>query len=281
MLTGDYDKGLQIVEQQNDYRRQIGGRAAQGSASWMLGTAYYYAGRYADARAQLSQACELYCMPEDMPAIRFACYLVYIMDLHTGDYQAVRQETALARIPPANIPPGMIDIIKGQLSLVDGDLEQAEQELLCYLNTVRGIQRMDMPGQALALLGYTAYRKGDLKATRERLLQSLENGLQQGFFWGLILAFSVIGVILAENEELEQAVELYATATTHPMAANARLFEDLFGKRIAALTGVLPPARLQAAQSRGRGGDLYETARLYLEKLQSNNQLLEALEWKT
>lgn len=277
MLTGDYEKAMQIVKKQNEHRHSIGSRAAQGLANWMLGLAYYYAGQYEDARTLMKEACDLFSPTENMPAIRFACYIIYIMDLFTGDYQAVREGTAMARIQPADILPGWLATVKGQLWLVNGDFDQAEAELLSYLETTRSIHRMDMPGHALACLGYIAYRRGDQKVAYERLVQSLENGLQQGFFWGLILAFSVIAVILAENEELEQAIELYATATTHPMAANARLLEDLFGCRIAELTVALPPEILQAALRRGQGRDLYETGAAYLEKLRSGNKLLDAL----
>ncbi|MCU0522709.1 MAG: hypothetical protein MUF84_18715 [Anaerolineae bacterium] len=75
----------------------------------------------------------------------------------------------------------------------------------------------------------------------------------------------------AEACYLEEAVELYATATSHSAAANAQWFQDILGEPIARLTEALPEDVRQAAQARGRERDPFATTREVLEKLRASS----------
>jgi predicted anti-sigma-YlaC factor YlaD len=77
-----------------------------------------------------------------------------------------------------------------------------------------------------------------------------------------------IALFLANRGEVERAVELYALACRYPYVANARLWEDIAGKHIAAAAKTLPPEVVEAAQARGRARDLEATVRELLCELE-------------
>ena len=82
------------------------------------------------------------------------------------------------------------------------------------------------------MLGYIAYRRGNMDEAHQYLEKALTNGAKQGYFYVLDLSLAVLALIVAEAGDLEQAIELYAVATEHPFAGNSRWFEDMFGKRL-------------------------------------------------
>ncbi len=58
-----------------------------------------------------------------------------------------------------------------------------------------------------------------------------------------------------------KAIELYALAWHQPFNTHARWLEDVAGQHIAAVTASLPTEVAEAAQTRGRELDLWETAK--------------------
>ena len=79
---------------------------------------------------------------------------------------------------------------------------------------------------------------------------------------------TVIALFLADQDQKERAVELYALASRYPDVANSRWFEDVAGKHIAAVAAKLPPDVVSAAQERGRARDLWATAEELLQELE-------------
>jgi hypothetical protein len=67
----------------------------------------------------------------------------------------------------------------------------------------------------------------------------------------------------------ERAVELYALAESQPFVANSQLFEDIAGKHVAATAATLPADVVEAAQTRGRARDWWETAEELLAELRA------------
>jgi hypothetical protein len=80
----------------------------------------------------------------------------------------------------------------------------------------------------------------------------------------------VIPVVLAGEEDpnlKERALELHAMAKSLPFVANSQLFADVAGKPMAAVAETLPPDVAEAAQTRGRALDWWETAGELLKEL--------------
>jgi tetratricopeptide (TPR) repeat protein len=256
-----------------------------------LALALFYSGQYEQARLLYEKAIlGLDTAPAAIDR-QFCKLILDLIDLLEGNYQAVLDDAALRGEPLLKNLKDEVFLYKAMVHLLMADQKasagkasddpevlglriQAQQELEKYLQFYRSMPRFDTIGLPLALLGYIAYRRGKLDEARQYLQDALENGLKQGFFWVFMLALSVLAVMLAESGKLEEAVEVYATATAHPCAANSRWWEDMFGRRLTALTASLPAETLAAAQARGRARSLAEAGQQYLERLRTSPALL-------
>jgi len=76
----------------------------------------------------------------------------------------------------------------------------------------------------------------------------------------LLFALPLASLLLADQDEQERAVELYALAARYPFVVNSRWMEDMFGQQISAVAAILPPEVVATAQKRGQTRDLWLTA---------------------
>jgi hypothetical protein len=83
-----------------------------------------------------------------------------------------------------------------------------------------------------------------------------------------MFALPAIALLLADQDEVERAVELYALALRYPFVSSSRWFEDIAGRHIASAAAILPPDVVAAAQERGRARDLDETVKELLVELE-------------
>jgi tetratricopeptide (TPR) repeat protein len=118
----------------------------------------------------------------------------------------------------------------------------------------------------LAVAACAARGLGDLRQARAHLDEALWTTAEIGEFAPLMHALPALALLLADQGEVEQAVELYALASRHPFVANSRWFEDVAGKHIAAVAATLPPDVVAAAQERGAARDLWDTAAELVEE---------------
>ncbi len=202
-------------------------------------------------------------------------YMVTGSNLQMAHYHEVIQHSAYGEAPLTTEDLAGLDLFEGFAHLVpsssevEEDLDQAEQEFLSYLNHVHYLQRRDMYGQSYSMLAYIAYRRGKHTEARQLMEQALQNGLEQGFFLVMLLCLAVLGLMLAEAGEIEEAAELYATANAHPFAGNSQWFKDVFGDPIARRSVSLPAEVLASAQARGVERDYFEVGQEWLERLRS------------
>ena len=123
-------------------------------------------------------------------------------------------------------------------------------------------------GWALADLAVAVYRLGDLGRARRYLYEALRISTESPrFLLPLWASPPAIALLLADQGEVERAVELYALASRFSLV-QSRWFEDVFGGHIAAAAATLPPDVIAAAQERGRARDLEATVAELLVELQ-------------
>lgn len=286
MLIGDYQAALKAAEEEKFNRQRVGDPINQAIGDEQLGLALFFAGQYEQAGLLLERALPFFDKVS-LNHYRNGCQLfLAFVELFTGRYQAVLDDVVYGGEPLSMDVSAQVDLFKAHVHLLRADqvallskswedpeavrlYALAAQELVNYLAYLRSLPRLDWIGVSLVLLGYISYRSNRLDEARQYLEDALENGLTQGLFWVFMLALSVLAVILAEAGELEEAAELYATAAAHPCAANSRWWEDMFGRRIAALTNSLPAETLAAAQARGRARRLDEAGQQYLDWLKN------------
>jgi len=111
----------------------------------------------------------------------------------------------------------------------------------------------------LANLGVAALRQDQLAQAHQHVCQALRTATELRMVYVYALPLPATALLLAELGHTEQAVEVYALASRHPLVSASRWFDEVVGRRTATVTAGLPPEVVAAAQARGRARDLQTT----------------------
>jgi tetratricopeptide (TPR) repeat protein len=234
-----------------------------------LGSILLLRGKYAEAHAQSQQALAL-C--EDTGQKRQLGWIradLGAAKLHQGQYEAARTQAQKSLTLAREVGVGSWFSIGSPLWLL-GSVALAEEayaeawgscqeSVAVYLENPGIWERIGL-SSALAVAAYAARGLGDLRQATAHLNEALRTAPKSGAFAPLMHALPALALLLADQGEVERAVELYALASRHPFLANSRWFEDVAGKHIAAIAATLPLEAVAAAQERGRARDLWDTA---------------------
>jgi hypothetical protein len=101
------------------------------------------------------------------------------------------------------------------------------------------------------------------KPLRAQLAWAQKSQMLMPVLFGLVAAARV----LADEGQIEHAIELYALVSRYPFVANSRWFGDVAGSQITALAANLPEAAVTAARQRGQARDLIATVVEFLTEL--------------
>ena len=118
---------------------------------------------------------------------------------------------------------------------------EAQQLLQESLAVYQEIGQREQLGNTLALLGVAARGLTQLSQARQHFCEALRIAAEIRDFIRPILALLLVSLLLADQGQVERAVELYALASCYPFVANSRWFEDITGRHIAAVAATLPP----------------------------------------
>jgi tetratricopeptide (TPR) repeat protein len=144
-------------------------------------------------------------------------------------------------------------------ALATGETDEAQRWLQESIGLCRELGQRGHLGQALALMALVARASGEHPQAREQLGEALRTAApihDYETFMFQMLVVSAMAMLLADEGQLERAVELYAMASRYPLMANSRLAADVAGRRIAAVAARLPADVVAAAEARGRARDL-------------------------
>jgi tetratricopeptide (TPR) repeat protein len=149
------------------------------------------------------------------------------------------------------------------------EAQQVLQESIAIYRKIA--QRQDL-ARALAALGYTARGLGQRPQAWQYLADALRITTEIQAFLPLMYILPAITLLLADQNEEERAVDLYALASRYEFVTNSHWFEDVAGKHITAIAATLSPKVVSAAQERGRARDLWATAEeLMVELIPKHN----------
>jgi predicted ATPase/DNA-binding SARP family transcriptional activator len=232
LLMGDYGHARSLLEQSPALERDLG--FATVSTRTYLALVHSHLGLHPEAsalaRAALAQAREI----GHRPHIATACWCLGCVALAQGaqtESWALLQESAAL---------------------------------------FRGLNQPDNLWWALACLPYAARSLEGPREARRMMGEALRPGVGNPAAPQVILLLGALAPLLADEGEVERAVELYALVLGSPVAANSRWFEDVAGRQIAAAAEALPPTVAAAARERGRGRDLQDTVTELLAELDSS-----------
>jgi tetratricopeptide (TPR) repeat protein len=185
-----------------------------------------------------------------------------------GDYQLARvhaeEALSLARRVDSNRQAGLALAQLGALALAGGAYAPAQEWCEESLAICQEVLVYPSP---FASLGLAARGLGHHDEAWRHFLAQLQWAVEHRSLFPLVFALSGIALLLADEDEAEQAVEAYALAARHPFVANSRWFEDVAGREIAAGATHLAEEVGRAARARARSADLWQAVTELLETL--------------
>jgi DNA-binding SARP family transcriptional activator len=274
MLTGDYLGGIQVIEEQNALRERLNDRLSQAHAHSYMAFARFYAGEYSLARSLCGKALTLLPRLEDQPLKELIRLLLHSINLMTGRYTAVLDNEAYDGVEMSVEDINKSSWGRGCAYFLTGNWEAAESELQRYQSYMLRIGRLDMYGMPLAMSALVEYRRGRFDQARRLLIEALENGLCQRFYYVLSMVLATGALILAEKEEVEWALRIFMVVAEHPSIHRSSFFFDLWGSSITTHAQSLSAAVHQSAQEYGKSTSLFALAEEFRDQLRSDTSLI-------
>jgi predicted ATPase len=254
--------------------RRAGGVTELAYALLCLGEALEMVGKFLEAHSVYLQCLALYSELGHRVYTTEVHASLGRVELHLGRYEEtgdhLQTSLALAR---EHGPPYCIALnlhLLGSRHLAAGAHPRAHrflQESIAAFREVGGTP--DDLGSALATLALAAHGQGDTARARQHLCQTLELAQESGVVSPLLWVLPAIALLLADEGEVERAVELYALASRYPLVAESHWFADVVGNQIAAAADTLPADRVAILQARGQARDLEATIAELLSELRT------------
>jgi tetratricopeptide (TPR) repeat protein len=258
-------QGLSITPKTNPFGTAFG-------LGW-LGQVQLETGRFAEAAATASDCMTIF---EDIGwrlyAIRFSIVLARAR-LHAGEYAAARAEAEATMSVAQEVDwgrgVGYAQVVLAEVALVEAGYAKAYHLLQDSQAHLREYADQPWDVHHSTWLGLAARGLERRDEAWRHLASVLERAGKGSPPLELMTVLAGIALLLADEGEVERAVEVYALTARHPLVANSRWFEDVAGQELAALAASLSPDVAAAAQARGQDMDLWQAGADLLETLRS------------
>jgi predicted ATPase/DNA-binding SARP family transcriptional activator len=155
----------------------------------------------------------------------------------------------------------------GRIELVEGAASQAWKHLQESAEILENINMLTVLPDVLFCLAYTARLLKDRQQAIQYMIQAIKIVIETKQLNPMRFELPGMALLLADQGQVERAVEFYSTALKSPYITNSRWFDDIAGQHIAELSTTLPQDVLAAAQKRGQARDLWETLNEILDEL--------------
>jgi tetratricopeptide (TPR) repeat protein len=300
-FSGQLEEAERLARESNETLRQTGDRTVVARGLTLLGGTLVFLGKYAEGHSWMEEGVTIDIdLGFSNSAVSYSSYLG-IANLHLGRYKQAhalgqmgldvfrkdgrRRETGhcllvlgSVMLLPEECRPGcgektsntaesVLRPSKAGFEEARETYAEAQSLLQESIAIYQDIGHRDARGVALATLGYAARGSGSLRRASQHLRDALRIATECGAFRSLLYALPAVALRLADLDEKERAVELYALASRYPLVANSRWFEDVAGRHVSAVAATLPPDVVAAAQERGRQRDLWATGKELLAEL--------------
>jgi DNA-binding SARP family transcriptional activator/predicted ATPase len=271
-LDGHFEEAERLAQEGVATALEGGIRSEWAYALLVLGDALEKTANFPEAHAVSQQSLALYCEMGQHTYVTEAHNALGSIAMHRGRYKEARDhaqtslELARAHGPPYCIGANLL--LFGCLDLAEGECYRAHQSLeeglAAYQESRGGCEDLS---RALAGLASAAQGLGDTQGARQHLRLAVETAVESEAVLPLLWLLPAMALLLANEGEIDRAVELYALASRYPFVAKSRWFEDAAGSRITALAANLPETVLTAARERGQARELNATVGQLLTEL--------------
>jgi tetratricopeptide (TPR) repeat protein len=233
-------------------------------AFFRLSLVYLESGRFTQAVAMINDCISLRRIRCGQGLVAWSEVYGGVIYRDMGEYEkgrkAAEEALALAQTSEVEYIIGMALVLLGSIDLLEGDI------LLAYQRVQEGVARQLTPSMVRddqgcrAWLGFAARAVQRQDEARRHLLAELNQALNSRRYLALLTSLAGLTLLLADEGEVEQAVELHALLLKHPYTANAHWFSQIITPDIATAAAALSAEQRSAAEERGRALDLWEVA---------------------
>lgn len=255
---------IAFYEMMNDRAKIAYGQLALG---WLCN----YTGRHVQAYAVVEKAAVVFAELGLTAPLTAPIVLLAIINMDLGKYVEARQQLQ-SYLPHCRTAGNRSDLalslmLLAALTIVEGDYGAAELLLVESIAHYQKTGEQDRLAQAVTLSGIVASSMGRRTVAQSCFLQALQVATNNRTFSLLILALLGCSLLLAQQGEVERAVEVYAMIAGNPMVANSQLRQDLAKPTLTALVAPLSSLVVAAAHARGEANDPWSTADILLAEL--------------
>jgi tetratricopeptide (TPR) repeat protein len=145
--------------------------------------------------------------------------------------------------------------------LAKGELLQAKSILEACVRASRQKLGKHTLARNLATLSRAQLALGDIKNATTNAREALDLFLVHPHFHWYLYGLATLASVLAENGEVQRAVEVYACVTASPLAGYSQWFEDVYGRDIRNLASLIQADAYEAACQRGSQADPWQIGR--------------------
>ncbi len=271
-MKGNFAEDERLTRESLALYKELGNEAGVGIVLGMLANTVLALGRWDEASAMYQESIEL-CQKYGLStyAFRQSCALA-VGQLYQGEYDSANQRAQewlaveIENKPIQTTYHGLLYVILGAVAIVQGQYDQAK-ETLNY-----GISQTEnefFPGATLrvlqTLLAISLIQLGQMASARHQLLEILY-ALEGKPIGQLKWVLSATSLYLARRGLAQQALTIWTATRRFSLAANSRLFADLFGKSLAVAAASLPVETIRSAEPELGEKDLWQTAVSLLQK---------------
>jgi tetratricopeptide (TPR) repeat protein len=262
LIYWDWQTGARLMEEAASWYRSIGDLGSQASGELHYAVSLTWCGRYNEACDSLELALDKLHRLGDRFYIAYGTLALGGSQMHFGLYEQaikfLRKGLAAARQDGFRREETFATAVVGCTLIALGDLAQALPELQ---RSVAGFRQMGFAGElgmALGGLALSFQMNGDVEKAWASLKESLHIAVESNSRFTFFLLPAALITLLADTGRWEQAVETYSALMTDPIPANSRWFADRIGNRMELAREHLSEEAYNAAEARGREGDVFE-----------------------
>ena len=261
---GQSEEAERLARESLDICRKLGDAATLAPSLHRLAVILMDRGKFSESLRLFDECIAIARSFGDRPRMASALRVSGQVHVLLGHYDLGRallqQGMALFQEMDSPWGSGSVSWLLAWVDLAEGKLAEATQLLQESATAYRKVGAVGDSGLPVAWLGMATLLSGDLAGARRHLAGALSVGIRFRDFFTAQFVLPGAALLAAEEGAGARALELQALAAKYPFVVGSRFYEDIAGKRIAALTATLPPEVVAAAEQCGRDGDLWATA---------------------
>ncbi len=272
--TGDLNEAQRLFMKSSQIYNQLDVPYSRALELTCLGQIACLNGRFEETIQHGKKLIQIFEELGDRKNIAWTHILLCLDHIYLGDYQQAMTHSRLVfdniqGRTEEDIELGIHHWNLGNLYLIQGNYEKAKELFLNNVDTFRKVQAKHGLGRDLAGLSRAEYGLGDIASAWKYCLEALNLFMKYRHYDWMLYALASLALLFAQKGSIEQALEIEGLVTCHPVMAKSRLYEDLYWKEINAKAASLPPETIEAALSRGREADPWETLEQIVNSLAS------------